>query len=921
MASTTAGFEWRANAAVADTTKGWLFTTSPQKNGVTAKPQLTLLSTEDTPTPQAFGTIHACSGDDLSPPNAVPNAGFMNGIAVPVSSSGGWSGTPPRQSIYPSGIDYHIRVQTDDSLELGVQLEYTNNTLAASQQQSMMVRVKIAKSMLYAQQELALVSTKFQELVQPNNWVDITADVDYTQVADAVVHAVLADPDAGQMAGKATISAETVDVTLGPFLKRGRLLLTFKSATMYSYQAMSIMEDGNDIGSHRLLPLMVALPFAAMDREAGMASLSVTLSAPKGTVLLPTEKAKDAYMHLKKQRLVEGVTIIAVSDLLPQEEQDTLGYTLRWDSLPPRSCGVLTWMALPNPPVDDFVDVANELGSLKIGERIDAVVQVPTAQDITSLQVPLPGHGPVGNLFRIKVSMPKAQARKHPCFLLNLTISDKSGSTGIRTPTGETVRQRFNEMAEMRFLKRLDSIPALVQAGVLQQDDVWMDAFLAFDHSAPKNSISRVAFRIGDVVNGISSLVTAIRAMTICTTGAHPLEAAIMKHVLTLRGVTPGGATDFSVGPRTIVEEYPEWLMEAKSLTSTDPVPCTFVEFDTDGGHNSADYLESLQDLVNVCHVRNGVVAGFGAWLNQDCASKVAVSLGSVPAQLALQVPRLGAEGMNVIFRRCFSAWITALRQPPPVALTVSAGAVTFPASSALTRTANAVEVLAFRCLGKRQQRVASKFGSPDVTNESFTATVLEGLPAGEQLILYVTSRLESAAKLSQALKLTANEQQAHVSMATESFAGDFLAYDWMNVLTSDKSDEQLLVSPLLASSLRTRIEDEVSFRFNIASPSGKTSYLGRCKTAANRAAIDSAHQPAPPANPLSFVVERRAPASHGDPFGAPAGGLFGALAPTGFFGAPAPAGLFEAPAPGATRGRLFGAPTPARPLSVSIVT
>ena len=72
---------------------------------------------------------------------------------------------------------------------------------------------------------------------------------------------------------------------------------------------------------------------------------------------------------------------------------------------------------------------------------------------------------------------------------------------------------------------------------------------------------------------------------------------------------------------------------------------CTFLEFDTNGGHNGgSNYLDSLRSLCGSCGVRNGMVTGFGSWLNQDCASRVASVIGNVPAQLALLLPEAGAK-------------------------------------------------------------------------------------------------------------------------------------------------------------------------------------------------------------------------------------------------------------------------------------
>lgn len=909
-------FEWRANDDKDEVSKrldnggGALFVCQLFASNGFSQPALTLMprvkSKPSDPSIPSAMIVKPGPGDDLSPPNAV-QANNMNGIAIPVSASAGWSKSPPvQEGIYPSAIAYDLQLKTntnaannnsnnDNSLEMTVSLEYSNPH--ASHGETMMVKVAIAKTLIQAETgtEMALVATQFQEyLDEKKEWIDITADVEYTQTANAVVDAVLADPNAGQTAGKATVTAETIELTLGPFSAKARLNLTFQAEQLYTYDAMSTQVDGSDIGTHRLLPLWVTLPFAPTDNEGGLSDLSVRFQAPSGASVLSMDTNSEAYWDLKQQDVMKSSTILAVPELVPQAPSSTtaptscgggtVGYQFQWESLPPRSCGILAWLALPNPVDDnddcgfDFVHIGRTLEEMSdsmvqepttltstniIKTQAQAVLQVPSAEDMASLQVPMPGHGPMGSLWRLNIKMPEAQSRQTPYLILNLAMSDKSGSTGRMVggsggASATTMRQRFNELAETRFLKRLESIPQLVQAGVLLMDDVWMDVFLAFDNAAPRMSIHRVTFCVKDVFNSIVEVVQSIRAVvsgSAACSSSNKLPT-ILQHVKALRAVKPSGLTDFSVAPSTLVSEFAQWYQEAESFAAPKKLQtCSFVEFDTDGGHNrQGDYLESLKRLCDVYDVRNGVVTGFGSWLNQDCASKVARTIGSIPAQLSLEMPQPGTEGMDKVFRRGFSAWVSALRQPPSLTIKISAGSVSIPSSR--PRNANAIEVLALQSAGDGR---LPKFMAPDVTNESYTKTKIEGAPAGGKLVIYLVSRLDFASQLATALDIETSAEggtasvKANVRADREVSTGNFLAFHWLRMLTGRSGEKGFQMAPLVTM-LGTRLEDEVSFRFNIASPSGRTSYLGRCKTLANRASIDAAHQPAPPGSPLKVL-------------------------------------------------------------------
>lgn len=277
--------------------------------------------------------------------------------------------------------------------------------------------------------------------------------------------------------------------------------------------------------------------------------------------------------------------------------------------------------------------------------------------------------------------------------------------------------------------------------------------------------------------------------------------------------------------------------------------------------------------------------------------------LGSVPAQLALQVPEPGTEGFDKVFRRGFAAWVNALRQPPNLTVKISAGSVSF-SSPFSAQKANAIEVLALRRTVERYERLPT-FGAPDVSNETYTRAVVDGAPAGDELDFYIVSRLAGASVIAHSLQIetavkgSSSASKARIWTEGENSSGKFLAYDWLKVLTGRSGNKGLQFALLMGTSLRSRLEDEVSFRFNIASPSGNTSFLGRCKTVVDRASIDSSHQPDAPPPPLKVL-----PPKSVQSFGS---GSFGSVA-----SAPTVFSYGSSPAP-APSGRLFGsAPAPA---------
>ena len=109
--------------------------------------------------------------------------------------------------------------------------------------------------------------------------------------------------------------------------------------------------------------------------------------------------------------------------------------------------------------------------------------------------------------------------------------------------------------------------------------------------------------------------------------------------------------------------------------------------------------------------------------------------------------------------------------------LRVLAGSVSFLAGNA-TRLKKAVELLALHHVGQLSDHLPV-FGPPDVSNETFNASMLEHVPATDHLLLYVMSCLGNADQLAASLTIGSvsdDAMQACVAMARETSSGDFLS-------------------------------------------------------------------------------------------------------------------------------------------------
>ncbi|KAJ3338932.1 hypothetical protein HDU83_007854 [Entophlyctis luteolus] len=801
-------------------------------------------------------------GDDPTPPNGAKQEN-VNAITVCATASAGFSTAPPRPIFHPSAVHYAVDVSLA-CITLTVALEFTNPYFTAppldqpsAKCESMLVKTKIAKFIAVPEspKTLQLINTTFQDWDEAGGlWRDIGTTVEYTAQANSVVSAVVATAS-DQIAGMATVKQDYFDATLGPVGLKGRIVMRFQCGTPLSYDAMGFALDGSDIGRvGKLVPLALFLPWAPLDNPSGACKLSFEL-ATKSVVgnarILPTDTCYDAYQHLRNQSLMADSTMVAVSAL------DSTGrVTYSWSSLPQQPTFILAWLSFPSD--DDFgfelLNVnAAELPQERPMRCIVFEPRTPKDRQLSTMSLPGAGYVPA-YLTRFRVETPALSLpRTKAIHVVNICISDASGSTAMNCGLGSgggsaqtTVRHQFNKMIERRLLKRLLSIPTLLEAGVLQPGDVWTDVIVVFDGNARDKRV--FSFKVSDFdakklpvdANGLVPLVAGDN------TAGGKISSAVQDIIGWVRQTGPGGWTNFVEPANAIVGLHKSIVEEGNTLSGTQPTMKAFVDFDTDGGHNGATESagEALQRLVDTFKVKNGIVTGFGAWVNQDCASRMAEILGPNPALLGLHVPEIGQEGMNRVFAAGFVSWVDALRHES-FQLAISAGAFPHQHPELGTCAVDALQILGVTSV-KGSNRLS--FGLPDVSSVEFTASVVEGVCGGDELVVYAISRLEPAV-LAQQLQIKLNGEPV-TNLARRSqiddLEGVYLGFEWL-AFTAKQTPKCAWNASVAVPNVLSRIEDNVSFGFNLPALSGTTSYLGRSKNTGNRANIDKEHQPPEP--------------------------------------------------------------------------
>jgi len=805
--------------------------------------------------------IAASVGDDLTAPNAT-TAARLNRIVCAMSTSVGYSKAAKDRKVPPSGVAYDIDVaegRLGYAMTLRITLEYSS----AFPDQGMVVWMKKQQQFINDDKlaEVLLIDTAFEDWVD-GHWVPISTDIRYADEAEALVQTVITS-DAGQTAGRMKTEGAIEDAKLGPVGERGRIVLTYFCDQLYSYTEMCL---GNQVQPRTLVPLALQLPWSTFDSPAAACRIRACVRGPAAATVLDPVVNILAYRDLQ-QSLVAGAGTNAKQAVVVPEFSSLGGaWEFTRDTLPPVPTMVLVWMSVPDAD-DGWEHVASSLPSVAHATLLHA-----HDEDAVLLRAALPG-GQTGQLIRCNIDT--VAPDRHPDIVrvhTDIVISDASGSTGMRIGglQAGTVRAAFNKHEERRVLKRFQAIPQLQHSRVLLPHDIWRQHFVIFDHGV------RAEFGLESVVGDLDSDTVAalIQALTGQTAEANAAASALgqqgktdllysWKGVLdTLRSLTPGGATSFVAGLQKATEGYAASSfadktrinLEGKMIERT-----SYVNFDTDGGNNCGPCYDGVRELLARADVVQGHVLGVGSWVDQDCASRVALILkGS--ASLAVSFPEDAAADM--LFRQDLSRWVKVLRTTP-ISVSVSAGAVGWEARHG-ERSDNAVECLFARAEGVR-------FDVPDVSEVTYTKAQLKGLRSGESAVVYLLSRLPLC-QLAQRLSVQIASVNAVVGLSAEPMRGVALGHHWLSVLGGASSECLASNSSVLCSRLRQRLEDDLSFAWNLPSKSGSTAVVGRARTQ-HRLPVSDAQQPEEPELP--------APRLWGSPgSGAAAerssGGLFG---------------------------------------------
>lgn len=845
--------------------------------------------------------IQVTSGDDTSAPNAV-TASRLNRIVLVSSATVAYSSAANDKHIFPCAVLYEADIVSgtrpnEFSMKLCMTLEYESSF----PQEGMVVWVKKHQQFINdeGESELLLVETSFQDYVA-GQWVPITTDIRYVEEAEAVVQAVITS-ESGQTAGRITTSGAIEDAKLGPVGERGRIILTYLCSKLYSYSEMNI---GSGTDSRVLVPLGLQIPWAKFDSPANNCRFRAVVRAPAGSLQLDPHTHILAYQDLARSL---SATFKEQAVVLPVQEGE--GAQRRWEfschSLPPKSTMVLAWLSTPNPDADwEHLHLQNGAPSKGTQANLLGVDQ----ETEKLLRISLPG-GQRGHLVRclVKTDAPKRSPDSIHVHT-DIIISDASGSTGMKAwcsgQSGSvTVRACFNKHTERRMLKRLEAIPILRNAGVLLDRDHWHQIIVVFDHGVKAEF--RIETKVQDLdAATVSHLLVVLTQVGDVNASMGELNRLGKKSVydswnnalLQLRGVVAGGATSFIAGTQRAKNMYKDTAKRIAGMECSKAARTAYVNFDTDGGNNGGPCYDAITELVLESDVVQGHVLGVGAWVDQDCASKVAKILrGS--ATLAMDFPDDAQS--DVLFRQDLSRWVKTLRTVP-LNMTISAGSTYWKARHG-ERFENGVECL-FACGD------SLRFGAPDISDAHCAKAVLHGMKAGESATLYLLSRWPLD-ELANKLEVLADGLPASVTVGSENLDGIALGHQWLSVLGTGTLRGLATNTSTACSRLRNRLEDELSFTWNLPTKSGSTAALGRAKTD-HRPAVPKEKQPQEPEPPvLAKPPQESAGCSRRSLFAAsctqalPGGGAMCAPPqPTGFGALP-----LSCPPSAQATGNLFG--------------
>ena len=729
---------------------------------------------------------------------------------------------------------------------------------------------------------LQLIDTVFQDFVDGNRWVDITTTTRYTAEADAIVTAVVTH-DHGQTAGRVKSAGNDDDCKLGPVGSKGRVVMTFHCNSLYSYSQMSSVTNSV---LRKLVPVVLFIPYAALDDECGAMEFRVKLEAPSGSVLLESSENFAAFQELKTRKcFADGVNILIPSGFVP----GTSHFERSWASLPVSKTAILFWLSIP----DGSTVLPSADALLKASKKSTVTIYEPVGEDAEFQAVNLPGRTS-GLLMRanVKTSASATSTRDVNCprVFTHLLISDASGSTGMSvnrssntssntTATGfpfgghrsghVTVRDQFNAMEILRIVNRLRTIPTLLGEGLIAVEDYWAEVVYAFDHTVL--SYSCAVFQVGDIVQHVTRICDYL--MTPDAAVLTSLQGLMQRNFATydafnsmktlcegIRKLSANGGTSFDVPASHAASKYAKFhgmvskMASAKNRYVQSVDLRTFVNFDTDGGHNGgAGYLASISSMVQTWQVVGGIVNGFGSWVDQHCATEVAAALKG-PCQLCTEIPDADSVGMNVHLLRDLSCWMRMVRFAP-VKVQIHAGSISWK-SRIGSRFENAMDVYAVKSIESDVSPLS--FELPDVSfSTEFTSTTISGASAGDSFDLYFLSRCGNATALKSRLHALAGGEGMDVSVERESDVGVVMGYKWISLLssaTASTNTDFTFNRAVLPTTLVNGILDNLSFNWNIPTLSGSTALLGRERTE-NRAPIALDRQPSEPDSAITITI------------------------------------------------------------------
>lgn len=781
--------------------------------------------------PISFGG-NVSEGDDDSPPNST-KATQINAFKCALTSNAGFSESPPWENFPPTRVDIECRIRNENkktSISIDMAVEFEN----PYPKESMMVWIKVAKHFLCEEYDLAFVKNEFQDWDESESkWKSVNTKVAYTVSSETLMNAVLESETENQIAATSNFKGDDLSLKVGPVGRKCRILMKYGSGNMYSYAKMSLDPNLKDIGSKELLPFAIFVPWANIGSVTGKCDLSVKLVLPAEFSILDAKENVRAYEHLSMDKPLLLINKIFIQDENFKSSTDSYLKIFEFSSrsLPVSPTCFVFW--LESKTVKSTMIVTNSVRISKIQYR---------EEDRQFLKAHLPGMPSISQLMKLKFIVPRSSEDVSPSkkAYIHINMSDSSGSTSI-VLNGKSMRLTFNKLLVQRFLKHLQSIPFLLEEKTIRSSDVWVEAFIIFNHQISMEDKFSVSFQVSEfqpdhlteVFDHANSFLTGQPFPKISCDLVQRLTDIIRR----IMQVKPSGGTDFSKPCDACYEWFPslrEHLFSRFQVREENFA--SFLFFDTDGGHNRPEdrsYLHRMKDLVRLYHIRGGSVNGYGAWLNQECASRLAKAFSGV-CLLSLHVPELHSKAFDAAFKQEISNWLDCLARDTRI-LTIKPAPMTY-AASGITRVENAFEILGVRSLSNS----AVRFGAPDISNIGTTGIVLQNVTCGLEHVLYVVARDEDALKSTECF-IGGKRVMIEFDEVSSELSGELEGYDWIKSL-STPSEAFERNTAMFPKQLYQRVLDDLSFHWNLPLPDSSTSFFGRTKSAYQRAPIDKAH-------------------------------------------------------------------------------